>query len=82
MTSNPSLHPTPHAFYESVYLEVIGTLQLIIAMVSFLNVPFTLVLHQSKCIIVIKRICFYDHKVCIFVFFDVFVCSLLTALHR
>jgi len=77
MTPNPSLFPTPHAFHESVHLEVIATLHLIIVMASFMNVPFMLVLHQRKCIIVIELIRFFYHKLCIFMFFDVFVCSLL-----
>jgi len=77
MTPNPLLLPTHHAFYVSVYLEFIATRHLIIVMASFLNVSFMLVLYQSKCIIVIKRICFNYHKVCILVFFDVFLCSLL-----
>jgi len=42
-----------------------------------LSVSFMLVIRQGKCVSAIKRVLFCYHKVSIFVFFHVFLCSLL-----
>jgi len=50
----------------------------ITVMAPFMRVPFMLVeFHQSNCASAMKRMFFYYRHVPIFVFFRVFVCSLL-----
>jgi len=76
MTLGPSQPPLPHAFYKSVYLEVIAVVAYIVTimMTSLMRVSQKLVVHQSKCISAIKRIlppCMH------LVFFHAFVFSCL-----
>jgi len=52
-----------------------------IMMMSFTLMPFMLVFHQDKRTIAINHRLFYYRHACILVFFQLFVCSFVTAMY-